>query len=103
MKKMMIMLVVFAVVGMAMYAIAAPKEVVFEAKNGNVTFDHEAHVAAGDCATCHHTGDMSSCRSCHDGTTASSTKSPRGDFHTFCIDCHKESGMKGMCNECHKR
>lgn len=104
MKKLVVMLAVFAVVSIAAYAVAsAPAEVVFEAKNGNVTFNHEAHVATGDCASCHHTGEMSSCRSCHDGTAASSTKAPRGDFHTFCIDCHKGADMKGTCNECHKR
>lgn len=103
MKKLAVLLAVFAIVGIAMYAIAAPKEIVFEAKNGNVTFDHEAHVPTGDCVSCHHTGDMASCRSCHDGAAASSTKAPRGEFHTFCIDCHKGAGMKGTCNECHKR
>lgn len=104
MKKLIILLVVLGVVGTALYALAsAPAEIVFEAKNGNVTFNHEAHVATGDCASCHHTGAYDSCRSCHDGKAAESSKLPKGKFHTFCIDCHKGAGMKGMCNECHKR
>ena len=103
MKKLFVLLAVLAVVGMAVYAIAAPNEIVFEARNGNVTFDHAAHVATGDCVSCHHDGSTDSCRSCHDGTTASSTKDARGEFHAFCIDCHKGAGMRGTCNECHKR
>jgi predicted CXXCH cytochrome family protein len=109
MKKLVVLLAVFAIVGIAMYAIAAPKEIVFEAKNGNVTFNHEAHLPTGDCFSCHHTNDEStkdaiaSCRSCHDGAKAESGKLPKGKFHTFCIDCHKGAGMKGTCNECHKR
>lgn len=103
MKKLVVLLAVFAVVGIAMYAIAAPPQVVFEAKNGNVTFEHAAHAGA-ECVTCHHAGSNdASCRSCHDGAAASSTKAPRGEFHTFCIDCHKGAGMKGTCNDCHKR
>lgn len=101
MKKMLVLLVVLGVVGTAMYAFAVPETVVFEAKNGNVTFEHAKHSGA-ECVTCHHEGSNdASCRSCHDGTTASATKSPRGEFHQFCIACHKENGMKGMCNECH--
>lgn len=104
MKKLFVLLAVLAVVGMAVYAIAAPNQVVYEARNGNVTFDHEMHSGTGDCVSCHHNDDGNySCRSCHDGTTASSGKDARGEFHAFCIDCHKESGMRGTCNECHKR
>ncbi|MBW6508000.1 MAG: cytochrome c family protein [Desulfuromonadales bacterium] len=103
MKKLVVLLAVFAVVGIAVYAIAAPDQVVFEAKNGNVTFEHAKHAGA-DCITCHHEGSNdAACRSCHDGAAAPSTKAPRGEFHTFCIDCHKGAGMKGTCNDCHKR
>ena len=102
MKKLFVLLAVFAVVGLAVFAVAAPEKVVFEAKNGNVTFEHAKHEGV-DCASCHHTDSYDSCRSCHDGKAASSSKLPKGDFHTFCIDCHKGAGMKGMCNECHKR
>lgn len=104
MKKLVVLLAVFAVVGIAFYAVAAAQpQIVYEARNGNVTFDHVSHKEKGDCVSCHHTGSYDSCRSCHDGAKASSGKDPRGAFHAFCIDCHKEAGMRGTCNECHKR
>jgi hypothetical protein len=101
MKKFALLLAVIAVVGMAAYAIAAPKEVVYEVKMGNVTFNHEAHLATGDCATCHHTGEQVSCKNCHTKTSKPSNKDA---FHGQCIACHKEKGAgPAKCTECHIR
>jgi len=102
MKKFLVLLAVFAIVGSALVAVAqdkGPAEVKLEAKMGTVTFPHEAHQALTDCKTCHHTGEYAACTSCHDGTKAPKAKDA---FHKRCIDCHKEQ-KKGpaKCKECH--
>ncbi len=102
MKKLIVLLVVAVVVGMAFVAVAAdkgPAEVKFEAKMGAVAFNHASHQGLADCAACHHTGTFESCRSCHDGTKAPASKDA---FHKACKDCHKKEG-KGpqKCKECH--
>ncbi|MFO7811404.1 MAG: cytochrome c3 family protein [Pelovirga sp.] len=102
MKKFALLLVLFAVVGFAAYAVAAPpEEVVYEVKMGNVTFDHKAHLATGSCKDCHHTGEMVSCKDCHNKTSEVNNKDA---FHGLCIDCHKEQGAgPAKCTECHIR
>ncbi|HMB15030.1 MAG TPA: cytochrome c3 family protein [Pelovirga sp.] len=103
MKKIAVLLVVLAVVGFAVYAVAAPpKEVVYEVKMGNVTYDHQAHTGLGaSCKDCHHTGEMVSCKDCHNKTSKPSNKDA---FHGMCIDCHKEQAAgPTKCTECHIR
>lgn len=102
MKKILVLLAVFAIVGSALVAIAAdkgPAEVKYEVKMGTVTFDHAAHQGATDCATCHHTGEYAPCKSCHDGSKAPKAKDA---YHKNCKDCHKKE-KKGptKCKECH--
>jgi len=83
---------------------APPKELTFEAKNGNVTFNHETHVAAakGDCKACH-------------PTLFKQEKAPLGykegmhkkaeEGKTSCGACHHAGGTafetKGNCAKCH--
>ena len=102
MKKFLVLLAVFALVGSALVAVAAdkgPAEVKYEVKMGTVTFNHAAHQGATDCSTCHHTDGYASCKSCHDGTKAPKAKTA---YHKNCKDCHKK-GKKGptKCKECH--
>jgi len=84
-----------------------PTKLVFTTKNGNVTFDHAAHVmrAKGDCTTC------------HDKLFKQDSKAPlnyKAALHktaetdkTACGFCHHAGGMsfesKGNCNKCHMK
>lgn len=77
------------------------------AKNGNVTFDHAAHVmrAKNDCSTC------------HPSLFPQDSKAPlnfKANIHktaekgmTSCGSCHREGGAafetKGNCNKCHMK
>jgi predicted CXXCH cytochrome family protein len=92
MKKVLAaaMLVVFA--ASAAFAAAPPEKVSMKAKNGDVTFNHKKHSAAGDCKVCHGEGAPAKltldkdaahklCRGCHDTKKAGPTK---------CGECHKK-------------
>lgn len=84
---------------------AQQEKIVFQAKNGNVTFDHAAHVksAGNDCAAC------------HDKLFPKSNTAPinfKANIHktaeaamTSCGACHHPGGKafetKGNCGKCH--
>jgi predicted CXXCH cytochrome family protein len=91
MKKVLsaVLMVVFA----ASAALAVgPDSVTMKAKNGNVTFDHKKHSAAGDCKVCH-----------GEGTPAKLTLD-KAAAHKLCIDCHKaKTAGPTKCGECHKK
>jgi hypothetical protein len=76
--------------GASMSAIAADVYT-YEAKNGNVTFDHTLHSEKMDCAKC------------HEGTPAKIEVTK--DFaHQTCKGCHETMNAgPTRCNECHKR
>jgi c(7)-type cytochrome triheme protein len=83
----------------------APEKLTFTAKNGNVVFNHAAHVklAKGDCKTC------------HDNLFKEDAKAPlnfKPSMHktaeadkTSCGFCHHSGGLafesKGNCAKCH--
>lgn len=83
----------------------APEKLTFAAKNGNITFNHSAHVklAKGDCKTC------------HDKLFKEDAKAPlnfKPAMHktaeaekTSCGACHHAGGSafesKGNCAKCH--
>lgn len=83
----------------------APDKLTFNAKNGNVTYDHAAHAkrVKGDCKTC------------HEGLFKQDSKAPlnfKAGMHapavtakTSCGHCHNPSGpafdVKGNCAKCH--
>jgi c(7)-type cytochrome triheme protein len=81
-----------------------PATLVFEAKVGNVTFEHAAHLkrAKGDCKVCHDTlwpqqkAPLNFKAGMHKPAEAS---------HTSCGSCHsagsKSFESKGNCNKCH--
>ncbi len=82
-----VMMVAFA----ATTAVAADT-VVMKAKNGDVTFNHKAHSASGDCKACH-----------GEGTPGKLTLG-KDAAHKLCKGCHeakKQGPMK--CGECHKK
>lgn len=82
-----------------------PEKLTFSTKNGNVTFDHAAHIkrANGDCKTC------------HDKLFPQDAKAPlnfKAGLHkpaennqTSCGACHRPGGAafetKGNCAKCH--
>ena len=83
---------------------AAPKELVYESKNGPVTFNHEKHVerVEGKCDTCHpavfkqEKGTLGYKEGMHKKAEASKTS---------CAACHVAGGKafetKGNCTKCH--
>ncbi len=82
-----VLMVAFA----ATTAVAADT-VVMKAKNGDVTFNHKAHSASGDCKACH-----------GEGTPGKLTLG-KDAAHKLCKGCHeakKQGPMK--CGECHKK
>lgn len=120
MKKMLVVLFVFGLVGAWALAgsIPAGKETIkFEAKMGAVSFPHKAHADKGvSCVTCHHTSKEGEapkgCGSegCHDAKEAKGKAAKLADaVHKNCWDCHdktaaagKKSGpVKKDCKVCH--
>ena len=70
----------------------APESVTLEAKNGNITFNHQAHSQLTDCQTCHGEG------------TPGAIELGRDRGHELCMGCHKEMGAGPVkCAECHVR
>jgi c(7)-type cytochrome triheme protein len=86
---------------------APPAKLVFKAKNGNVTFDHAAHVKAV----------KNDCKACHDKLFKQSSQAPlnyKAAMHktaetgkTSCGACHTTGGAsfvtKGNCSKCHTK
>ena len=82
----------------------APKEMVFEAKMGAVTFDHEQHteLAKGDCTACH---DKLFPQSRAPLGFKEKMHKPAEAAKASCAGCHHEGGTafasKGNCKTCH--
>lgn len=81
-----------------------PAKLVFEAKIGNVTFDHAAHLkrAKGDCKVCHDS--LWPQEKVPLNFKAAVHKTAEAN-HTSCGFCHAPGGQafetKGNCNKCH--
>jgi len=88
MKKL---LVVCILASFAATAAFAADVVTFEAKNGNVTFNHKAH------------GEKLGCDACHEGTPAKIEMSKDKAHKQLCKVCHKEKGISTSCKTCHKK
>ena len=95
-------------------AFAAKDEIVFDAPNGKVTFNHKKHneTLKIDCLKCHHTwkqGETSGkkCMECHKTGAEGKTLSKKDAFHKTCKGCHDESKKANkpagptMCTQCH--
>jgi hypothetical protein len=109
----------------AAQAAKAPGVVVLKgAPNGDVKFDHPAHVkaAANKCETCHHASKPEkpgkgneACTDCHTKVAAAPMKTKlQGAFHNpmakqgTCVDCHAKEVAAGKkvpakCTDCHKK
>jgi len=95
-------------------AFAAKDEIVFDAPNGKVTFNHKKHseTLKIDCLKCHHTwkqGETSGkkCTECHKAAAEGKTPSLKDAAHQTCRGCHDEAkkankpaGPTG-CTQCH--
>ena len=91
MKKFLVAALAVGVAATLAFA-QGPDSVTLEAKNGNVTFNHKAHLALAECAACH--GEGTPGKVDYDWDTA----------HMICMDCHKEKGAGPVrCGECHKK
>jgi hypothetical protein len=95
MKKSLLLSAAFTMVlGFGVYGAmaAGPGVVVYEAKNGNVTFDHKTHAdRLGDCAQC------------HEGTPAKIEVTKDAAHGPVCKDCHAKQAGPTKCAECHKK
>ena len=87
MKKL---LVVLMLVAFAATPALATDSMTFEAKNGNVTFDHKGHSGQFECKTC------------HEGTPGKFDLD-KNKAHDMCKSCHKEKGVDTKCGTCHKK
>ena len=95
-------------------AFAAKDQIVFDAPNGKVTFNHKKHneTLKIDCLKCHHTwkqGETSGkkCMDCHRASVEGKALSVKDAFHKTCKGCHDEAkkankpaGPTG-CTQCH--
>lgn len=82
----------------------APAKLTFQAKNGNVTFDHAKHAerAKNDCKVCH---DKLWPQSKAPLNWKAGLHKPAETSHTSCGACHYPGGAAfgtaGNCNKCH--
>jgi cytochrome c553 len=90
MKRLIVMLLVLVFVGMGL-AIAADS-VVYETKQGNVTFNHKAHADK-----------LKDCAKCHQGTPAKIEVTKDGAHKDTCKSCHQQMGGPTKCGDCHKK
>jgi len=83
----------------------APDKLTFTAKNGNVTFDHAAHLkrANGNCATCHPKLFPQDAKA--PLNFKAGLHKPAQQSQTSCGACHRPSGAAfdttGNCAKCH--
>jgi len=114
-----ILVIACAVVGIVGYSSShtssPPKKVWFDAKAGDVIFDHAYHQTLAECYDCHHnfedkdtkTGVEMKCRACHYFGEARELKSDDATHPHFiganCVNCHKTVGMEVVCDTCHVR
>lgn len=90
MKRLIVMLMVLVFVG-AGVAVAADT-VVYEAKQGKVTFNHKAHADK-----------LKDCAKCHQGTPAKIDVTKEGAHKDTCKSCHQQMGGPTKCGDCHKK
>jgi len=88
MKKLLIVTMILAFTLTLAYA---ADEVTYEAKPGNVTFNHKAH------------GEKLGCEACHQGTPAKIEVNKDAAHGAVCKDCHKEKNGPTGCKDCHKK
>jgi len=106
MRILSLFLLAFALAaGFEALAQKPPEKVVFQAKMGNVTFDHAAHLKRAN----------GNCKTCHDGLFQQSSTAPinfKANLHktaetakTSCGACHNPGGpsfeSKSNCAKCH--
>jgi hypothetical protein len=93
---------------------ATKDEIIFEAPNGKVTFNHKKHqeTLKIDCLKCHHTWKLSEtsgrlCRDCHKPGGEAKGLLAKDAFHKNCRGCHDEAKKTNkpagptMCTHCH--
>lgn len=97
--------VVLGSIGMLAQDKKPPEKLTFTTKNGNVTFDHAAHIkrANGDCAACHPKLFQQDAKAPLNYKAGMHKTAESG--HTSCGACHGPGGKafesKGNCGKCH--
>ena len=85
----------------------AKKQAIPTIARPNAGFDYYSHnvhvdLTDNDCAACHHTGDMTSCRDCHRSGEDSEAQPFKDAAHSSCLKCHLEYGAgPATCGGCH--
>ncbi len=129
-RVMVVLLGVAFLAGTTLAYAQAPKPpgvvVLKGAPNGNVTFNHPAHVKAANnkCETCHHASKpekpakapQEACTNCHTKVATPPMKTKlQAAFHNpmakagTCVDCHAKLAAAGntkvptKCTDCHKK
>ena len=91
MKKVVSAMIMVAFAASSALA-AGPDKVTMKSKIGDVTFNHKAHAAAGDCKVCHGEG------------TPAKLALGKDAAHKLCKECHqKKAAGPTKCGECHKK
>jgi hypothetical protein len=91
MKRLLVAVALVAFTASPVLASAPPETIILKAKNGNVTFDHQAHT------------EMLECKICHEGKPGK-FELDKDKAHKLCKGCHQEKAMgPTKCNECHKK
>jgi ribosomal protein S27AE len=86
----LMMLFSFAGFGVASVMADHPDEIVYQAKNGNVTFNHATHAERLECGKC------------HQQDPPEKIEINREAAHgPACQDCHKQMQGPVKCAECH--
>lgn len=74
-------------------AALAADVVVLKAKNGDVTFNHKAHVES-----------LKDCKLCHGDTVPAKIELDKATAHALCKGCHTTKAQgPTKCGECHKK
>ncbi len=71
----------------------AADTMIFQAKNGNITFNHK-----------HHTDFLKDCKNCHDKNPGKIANFGKDYAHKTCKGCHEVRGMgPTRCGLCHRK
>jgi c(7)-type cytochrome triheme protein len=102
MRMLFVFVMITAVSASVVFAKVGGGDIVFKVKGtGNVTFSHDNHVGAGGLK----------CTACHASLYVTNEKHKKATMKQMqqgksCGACHNERksfGVKGNCNNCHKK
>ena len=92
-KIILIITVMFLLISVGVYAIDPAGIVIYETKNGNVTFDHTWHMKKV----------QGNCKVCHKDSKPEKILVDKKYGHGDCKLCHILISGPTECKECHKK